>query len=278
MQTRTDKGKSIRYQYESLVEFGDFCRDAPRKWRSKSSLDEVRDYQWDLGLGYDGAVLLAQNGWIEGAQRAQDALKVFTPATPQPDTAIDFYGFRPHVPRFCAGAPDNMIRHDNTPRMGTGRVVTLLVPIASMWWTRADAMANFGIGVAQYVNQMEVQGLRVEVLVGFAQSFGRLRVSHVWAVKNADQPLDLAVLAFAIGHPAALRRLGFAAIERSDAPEQANYGVPVDMEVSDIINASPGTVVVNGMVDPNECAKTPEKALAFISEQIEKAMEAQYAE
>lgn len=279
MQTRIDnEKKTALWQFDSLGEFAGWLRDSPKVWGA--AYNAARDYHggksWDLDAGYDGAVNMARNGWIEGAQRAQDALQAFPSRTPEPDTRTDVYGFRPHVPRFCAGAPDSMIRHTNVAETGAGRVLTLAVALDASACTPAECMANFGVAVAQYVNQMETDGTRVEVLgVLVATYAGDWRAAQVVTVKSADQPLDLAVLAFAIGHPAMLRRLGFAAIERTPIKPQLNYGNPAHAKLSDIINAAPGTVILNGMKDAATNAPTPAKGLEYVSKRIEKTLNAQ---
>lgn len=278
MQTRL-KGKTALYSFNSLAEFGEYIANAPRTWKSNSSKTRAPGPDWDLNATYDDAVRMACNGWIEGAQRAQKALKAFVPGTPQPDTKVDFYGYRPHVPRFCAGAPDNMIRRDPIdPVVGMGKVLTLVVPVNALGDVDGVHMANFGVGVAQYVNQLETDGTRVELIGCIVSVVSRYRVAHSWTVKRADQPLDLAVVAFSIGHPAMFRRLGFAARERCIAPQDPGYGRTQEASLKDIINAPPGAVILNGMANANQYATTPANALKYITTQIEKAMEAQYNE
>jgi hypothetical protein len=110
--------KRGRYFFESLAQFQNWIDATPRTWSINSSVTHEKDMQWDLRAGYEGTCAMARDGWIEGAQKAQDTLKVFAPATAKPDTKTDFYGFRPHVPRYCAGAPDSMIRHTPSGDMG----------------------------------------------------------------------------------------------------------------------------------------------------------------
>lgn len=293
MQTRVDiRAKRALYHFDSLYELGQYVTDAPRRWRSNSSHDNPPETSWDLQAGYSGAIELARNGWIEGAQRVQEALKAFQAKTPEPDTRTDVYGFRPHVPRFCAGAPDSMIRHATVAETGAGRVLTLVVPVAMPSRVNATHAANFGIAVAQYVNQMETNGTRVELIASVSNAWeidhsrdtldgtavgkaGAWRTVHTWTIKGADQPLDLAVIAFAIGHPAMHRRLGFALLERCDAPESPFYAYPVHTVASDLINAPPGIVILNGMREADRHAKTPEKALEYVTKQIDAALQAQ---
>lgn len=279
MQTRIDHAnKTARYHFDSLHEMAAWIDRTPHTWPRERVSQDVQgppSKSWDLNAGWAGAVEMALNGWNEGAQRVQEALKAFPTATPAPDTKTDFYGFRPHVARFCAGAPDCMIRHTRDAENGGGRVLTLAVGCTANAYTDARHMANFGVAVAQYVNQLEMQGTRVEVIGGVMGSFrSGWRVSHTFTVKGADQPLDLAVLAFAIGHPAMLRRIALAAIERCEAPEEPGYGSAADLKLADLINPAPGVVILNGMRNAHENAPTAEAGFAYVSKQIEKAIEA----
>lgn len=279
MQLRQDPIKrNAQYSFGSMSEFGDYIENAPRTWSINSSKSQSMSASWDLNTPYEKAVKLAQDGWLEGANKVQNALKAFQPATAAPDTQTDFYGFRPHVPRFCAGAPDSMIRHTDKPDMGCGKVLTLVVPVNALGGVGAQSMSNFGVAVAQYVNQLETDGTRVELIACMVSMVSGWRLAHSWTVKGADQPLDLAVIAFAIGHPAMFRRLGFAARERSCAPMDHSYGHTTPARVSDIVNAPPGTIILNGMANADTYAPTPEKALEYITLMIEKTIEAQHNE
>jgi hypothetical protein len=284
MQTRIDpKAKTALFQFDSLYELEAWIDRTPRVWGADTSERDYGHYaqaSWDLNAGYAGARALARNGWIEGAQRVQEALKAFTPNTPQPDTKTDVYGFRPHVPRFCAGAPDSMIRHANVATLGCGKVLTLVVPLFLSAFTEAQYASNFGVAVAQYVNQLETDGTRVELIGCFTQKHENSgwHTSHSFTIKNADQPLDLAVVAFALGHPAMFRRIGFALQERSDpVPTDSVYGYPVKPALKYLINPPPGAVILDGMNDANKCARTPEAGLAYVAKKIEKAIADQEA-
>jgi hypothetical protein len=278
MQRRQD-GKNERIAFQSLAELGEYIETTRAKWSFRSSEKYRGDVTWDLGADYKEAVRMARHGWLEGAEKAQEALKAFMPMTPEPDTKVDFYGYRPHVPRYCAGDPMNMVRRDPIdPQYGSGKVLTLGVPVNAVSSVSAQSMANFGVAVAQYVNQLETEGTRVELIGMSVSEVSGWRVAQTWVIKGAEQPLDLAVVAFSIGHPAMFRRLGFALLERCAAPETATYGHTKAAEVSDIINAAPGTFILNGMKNADQYAPTPAKALEYVTQQIEKAMEAQYAD
>lgn len=275
MQTRIH-GKNARYRFDSLRELATYVRDAPRTWTSNSSRQNDPAPDWDLNAGYDGAVDMARLGWLEGAQRVQKTLKEFAPLDSAPETKTDFYGYRPHVARFCAGAPDCMIRK-NADESGFSKVLTLVVQVNALGGVSARSMANFGVAVAQYVNQLEMAGRRVELMGCMVSSVSGWRVAHSWTIKNAAQPLDLAVVAFAIGHPAMFRRLGFALRERCAAPTCPGYGYTTEAKASDIINLPDGAVVLTGMAEADTYARTPQAGLEYVERKIDTLIERQYA-
>lgn len=262
------------YQYESLSELGAFIAETPRKWRCRQSEDEQASSYWDLGAGYAGAVKMAREGWLEGARKAEAALAIFVPKDTAPDTVTDFYGHMPHVARYCAGAPDSMIRHAPQASAGGGKVLTLYVAVNANGGTSAEAMSNFGLGVAQYINELEtVRRIRVELYGTATSDIMGWKVTQTWRIKSADQPLDLAVLAFSIGHPAMLRRLEFALCERCDAPQDSSYGHAGTTSLSDLIDPPSGAYVLNGMNRANTVARTPQLALEYVAGQIDKLLE-----
>lgn len=275
-------GNTYRYAFDSMADMERFIANEPKRWRQNSSADPSHSKSWDLGVTYKQACDMARNGWIDGAAKASQALKVFTPATPAPQMRNDFYGHAPNVPRYCAGAPDNMLRHSPNPNTGTGRVLTFIVAINASSGTDAQCMANYGLAIAQYVNQLEAEGTRVEVIasctegaVHGSKTGNQLTISVT--IKRADQPLDLAVISYAIGHPTMFRRLMFAAMERTECPEMEAYGYPQDTADGEVINAPAGAAILNGMRQANTHAKTPEAALAHITAEIDKAIEERFA-
>lgn len=266
--------RALGYQFDSLAELSRYISDTPRTWSQNESKNADATDQWDLGAGYDQALYMAANGWLEGAREAEAALAHFVPRDPAPDCVTDFYGHMPHVPRFCAGAPDSMIRHSPKVTIGGGRVLTLYVAVCANGFVKAECMKNFGLGIAQYINEMEtVKGIRCELYGACTSNLKGVRVSHTWRIKHADQPLDLPVLAFSIGHPAMLRRLEFALCERSGARECFGYGSASVTELTDLIDPPAGAFVLNGMTRANEIAKTPADALEYVASQIDKLFE-----
>lgn len=268
------KAKTHKLHFDSLSELAQYLETAPRTWSSTSSADpKASAASWDLGAGYLGARDMARYGWNDGAQRAQEALKQLVLMSAAPENKNDFYGHLPHVARYCAGAPDSMIRKARSG-FGGGRTLTLVVPCNAVSNVKAECMANWGVGIAQYINQLETDGLRVEIIGAmYSKMFSRWELSQTWTIKRAEQPLDLAVLAFSVGHPAMFRRLGFAMYERSAAPTDSGYGRSEPITLDQVISPPSGAIILNGMTNANSLASTPEVALKNIGKQIEAALE-----
>lgn len=260
--------KEHKYAFDSLRELEGWISDTKRTWRYNVSRDETPMRSWDLNAGYDEALRMARQGWIDGAQRTQAKLAALNLKQPSPRERNDFYGFRPHVPRYCAGAPDCMIRRANDT--GGGQSLVLYVNVGANSAQEAECMANYGVAIAQYIKQLELEGTRCEVHVISKALVKGHYATVTCKIKSAGQPLDLAVMAFAVGHPAMLRRIVFAVRERSTCPASIGYGASQSCAPSDPIDAPASAVVVNGMTQANAVAQTPEEAFHYLKSEIER--------
>jgi hypothetical protein len=273
MQTRITRDAAL-YRFDSLRALSRYIEETAPTWRATESRDADAEHSWDLSAGYAGAVRMAREGWIEGAQRQQRALAALAPTRTSPRNVMGVYGSRPSIPAYCAGAPRHMVRRIEKP-MGARRVVTLIVPTNAMYSVSAASMANFGVAVVQYVRQLEASGTRVELMGAICSEVSGQRCAHVWTVKRADQPLDLGVTAFSIGHPAMFRRLGLALRERSACKETPGYGNSKDLTLADVINAPRDAIILNGMRNADQYAPTPEDGLRYVERVVNAALAAQ---
>jgi hypothetical protein len=114
--------------------------------------------------------------------------------------------------------------------------------------------------VAAVIDRIEDAGFQAEVFVALRlKDHDKHRhVEIVAPVKSAGDALDVARLAFAIGHPAALRRLFFATITR---PTETKYlddsiGVPVP------IKTGGEAFVLEGLQGGKDMAFTTEEGAA----------------
>lgn len=270
MKQATEYNQTFRQRFESLPELFRFLDTTPRKWRQSSSEHKPADRAWDLEAGWEGAMQLARTGWAEGAAAIQEAAMAATgrPVTDrEPHWGFDVAGDLPDVGRFMAGVPDNMRRRRKT--VGRAPIVTIALGVGTSGSTSGLAMANYGAALAALIDRLEAGGRRVELYAISAVTQGK-RIAISVRLKGAEEPLDLAALAFGVGHPAMLRRIIFAARER--APwEFASYGSTARVTPEDLIDPQPGTLAVTGVDGDAYRCKTMDGALSLAIEQINNA-------
>lgn len=271
MITRKDKG-SYRVQFDSLPEMQRFIDATPRTWQYSESERCKADLTWDLSAGMVGALKLARDGWHAGANKLAEGLQRLPALDAMPAWQHDVAGHMVDVDRWIEGEPECMWTLSDNADNNRKPVITLAIGIAANCGTNAQCMANYGLAVAWYVDELEAQGQSVEVIASIADEVHSTRVGISWLVKEAGQALNLEALAFSIAHPAAWRRLGFAVLERLPIRSQSNYGHSKDSKLSDLIDPSAGTIVLNGIMRANQVAATPAAAMEHVGKQIAASM------
>jgi hypothetical protein len=239
-----------------------------KTWSSSSAVTTPARHDWDLGVGYDGAKQLVRTGWSEGAKDLSDKLEAHMPARDKETSwRYDVAGELPDIGRFLAGDPSCMKRHGH-PK-GHRPVISLAVNIAVNASVSATSMANYGAAMVAVIDKLEHSGRRVDLSVIMVAVQGTRRNVIGWRVKKAEDPLDLAAVAFAIAHPAALRRIGFAMYEHSDSPTWVGYGQQTQAKVEDVPDPAPNTFCLPGLAFGR--AGTLDQAITLVRTQINDA-------
>lgn len=269
--------RRVKLHFDSQIEAADYLLNTTPKWAdcTASRTGHRNEYSWDFCLGWQGTQQLARTGWSEGAKDLGDRLAVHMPERDHVDAwRYDVAGELPDVGRYLAGDPVHMRRHGH-PK-GHKPIISIFVNNWIVCSTTAQQAANYGAAITSLIDQLENSGRRVELTVGtIAQHFrhGNTMMSATWRVKAAEDPLDLAAVAFAIAHPAASRRFGWSLWETTDAPMDKFYGVGMGRiaEEADLIDPFPGTLMINGIkMDGGRC-NALDAALAFAAGQINAA-------
>lgn len=257
-------------QFSNLSELVEWLRNTPRVWRQESS-KRHHEHSWTLGASYDDALRLASQGWEDGVKQLH-ALSAAVPNSVIYTTEYGIAGERPDVPRFLSGDPLHMIHR------GRAKVpkptMTIALNIRASAAVRAQDIANFGAAICALVDRLESRRVRVELLALFATKNMRLnkRWAVSWTVKRPEDQLDLSAVAFSYAHPAAMRRLGFAAMERSPAAmEEIGYGRDGGCLPGDFIDLPEGALLINGVDHNPDACRTMEGALAFAKKAINDA-------
>lgn len=257
---------------ESLDAVGRWLEATPRRWTNNTS-HRSANLGWDLNLGYDGALRMAREGWSEGALDLHNRLAGLPPPVNRHyDLKYDVGGQLPDVPRFLSGDPAHMLTRGK--RVGNPPVVHLCVNNWILAMIGAQEQANYGTALVALIDRIEASGRRVELDVTFiGRQMGSKVVVLGWKVKQAGEHCDLAAVAFAVAHPGAFRRFGFAMIERSPASWSNpgyGYNLALSSEYAALIGAD-GALLIDGVGGASGRCRTVDGAVLYAAEQINKA-------
>lgn len=266
----------VHYSENGLPGVERHLRDNPGAWRYKGST-EARTEEWDLGLGYEGACRLAKEGWSEGAAMLDAKLGAVIPSGGRSSRwGYSQTGGSVNIGRYLTGHPKNM-RSRTKRQAGSAPVYHLVINTVCSALITATQMVNYGVALVGLIDRLENTGKRVHLDVvmvtkTYCSEAPDTRLSVGWNVKRSSEQLDLAAVAFALAHPAAFRRLGFAMMERSPKEcESDGYGMCIDAHWSDVPDADDGTMVIDGIQhSPSRC-NSPQDALRLVIEQLNKA-------
>lgn len=218
--------------------------------RSSLTEGERGTAEWYGTATFSEAMKLANRGWSEGAKnisRAGEALfEEMSSLIIQPEIRYrDTPGWTFDVGRVVAGEPDHWIEFQNQITHGAGRTILRLVFNATASaGVATDIIMAKGAMVAAMVMLMEYAGYGVEVVsfIGMSQQNERIfdergvAVEMYTTVKSADQPVDLMSLAYALAHPATLRRFGLAIAEQ--LPEKTLHALGIPGSYGSVCEAS----------------------------------------
>lgn len=223
------------------------------------------------------ALKLAREGWEEGAARARPLMEKIKTARPVRKTLSrwDVAGAVPSVPRYLAGNP----MHMKTQRLSVSNrqpVVTIVSNWSTPAFVSAKVFESSAVAAAAICDRLEEAGFRVEIIAGrrcaseidgekghVAETFAR--------IKAPEDSLDLARIAFGLGHPSALRRLSFAICAIHPHMKKAtHYGQGYASDF-DKVERPPGTYTMpaNKGVEAN-CGSDPLKTFDYVVKHLKK--------
>jgi len=244
--------QTILREFSSWPQFTTSANDpslfAWTRTQKKSSHEKDHDRDpWHGTLDFSTAIEMAtQTGWPEGRTLLHDSLTAALPRpTYFPSLEFSVAGAFPLIPLFAAGDPECMV----TDPGSILRSAQPIVRIDYNNWISSSVtprdMILRGAAVLSFANSLEQRGQQTELrIVGNSQANNQtFRISIIY--KPAGETLDLDRAAFAIAHPASLRRLAFAIMEQHPKLESNfchGYGRPLH-EPND---PKPSTVFVPG--------------------------------
>lgn len=233
---------------DNLMDLVGYLRSSERHWDVTDARSTRRTDTWDLSAGYDGAMRMAHDGWSDGAR---DLSQLLQAADIRNDKETierwDIAGHEPDVARYLAGNPAHMRRRTRNPEVTRAPVLSLIYNITANAHISARSLALMGSAMAAIVDQLETRGRRVDLTAAFVARTRGGRATVAWKVKRPEDQMDLSAVAFSIAHPAALRRLSFAALERSPRHWQApGYGWSDAIKIEEL-PIDQDTMVIQGL-------------------------------
>lgn len=283
---------SLFNNFSSLSELLDYLDNTRSTWRHTDA--EVNTYSRNhfCGCSYPEAIHMARYGWPDGREQMTRNIELaglLQQTSRAPLRALDVGGAYPLIPAAVAGDPMCMfsISEDETR---TRQIIRFLVSISYSSKIKPHQIMNRGAAILSWVDRLEDAGARVEIIAvdslnctrpskGYTKAADHSNKTLAITVKRAEDALDVDRLAFALIHPAMLRRIGFAHQERFPDQERVNArGVPDDWIHPDLITQHavyfPKLLAWSNGTNDGWDYDTPEKALAKVRAIIEAGTQA----
>jgi hypothetical protein len=268
----------IKVQYADTHELLHHLETTPAVWPSQKLASRITnpDYSWTFDVSYDEAVKMLHDGWEEGVQKVT-ALAQPIPSVNRFVDKFDFAGYRPDVPRYLSGDMRSMIRRGSERKPKP--TMSIVVSIGVNCMVKARSMWNFGAAMVSLIDRLESKGVRVEVQALWVTETNTARTCLSVGLKRAEDALDISSLAFSLSHPAMLRRLMFAALERTRQPYDRVYGCSKSIIYeTDMVIPTPGALYIGGIGSSGNACYTLSDALEYAKKQINRAAGNEIAE
>ena len=232
--------------FDSTTEFAEWAKEfTPKPGQHgqgyRSSRDRGPGDSWDMNAGWEKSLLMAEEGWEQGAEDMRKTLQLldsFMPevshegATNDISFAFGEEGDEPLVDAYLEGDDRPWLEPVFTDQKP---IVRVGVNVGASAGVDAKAMAARGCVVAAAARKLEDLGYGVQVYIyNVNHCYTAGPKGNNWTgasvrVKDSDEFIDDRMLSFWLGHPAVLRRLMFCAIESTPlelADPGSGYGSP----------------------------------------------------
>jgi hypothetical protein len=226
----------IELHYDSLAAMVSDA-DGSRPWargrrqdvQDRSSRQADRDkIEWNGGMTWEQALHAGRYGWPEGTQRIIDLADRIEEQVSQrlPLSGMELmeHGGDVDVASYLSGQRECM--WEWTDSGGKQPVVRLTANLAVNFTVSAANIHGTLALVVALADALETVGRRVEIELLLGISGGARTVLIRCDLKHADEPLDRAALAYALGHASVLRRLGFSIMEQLPERWRQALGIP----------------------------------------------------
>lgn len=199
-------------KFNSLHQFADYCNNTPISalFTGKSLHSETGSEYFTGTPDFPTANRLLKEGDPATAAKVKREYTNIIARTkvqrPRPTPAV--VGHTPIVGAFLASDPVCMLAKKNRPTKA--RIVTIVYNTSVSCDIDANDMAKAGANLLAAINQIEANGVRVNLYAGdISETENRRRDEHLIVmvkIKTDCQPLNLMQIAYPIANPSFLRR------------------------------------------------------------------------
>lgn len=195
--------------FTSMADVITSMADRPGKYRAGG------DDAWTGARSLGHAVSMLRDGWSEGREIVDNIVGSLESDLQQvahdmvQEMTHDVAGAYPDMGRYMDGEPECMVQFVPTSDTTSGQVTRLLIDNGANAGHSAGWMTARAGAVAALVHVLGMVGKSVEVWVASPVEISGHRHDTVVRVHEAGAPVNVDSIAFALGHPAMLRRIMF---------------------------------------------------------------------
>jgi hypothetical protein len=218
---------TVEQRFQSWGDALQYARQTPKGRHTKSRWEGEGRFDFTGTHSFEEAMTLAQDGWLEGSTNLINLSEAITNKlcsyVERHNVVYDVEGVECDVATALSGEPEFMMRWEPRMEQGEGKLCRMVINIGVSGSISKRSIMARGSVLVSLVQLLEYAGIRCEVTTfsGVDDAIG------TWVrVKNADQPLDMPRLAFALAHPSFNRRVMFSVWEQYPEKFDNSYGCP----------------------------------------------------
>ena len=239
--------------FTKMIDMAEYGQSQMKEHQRYSRI--VDDSGWRGTTTFEEAIALARHGWPEGANRLKAKLDILQDLLPpqrvKPQILMSVVGpGTVDIGRYIAQHPEPWITYQEVEVEDSGEVIAVAFNVGVSADVSTERMFQRGAVACVLIDALEQLGKRVELTVVKGTSsipygpYGATNLVIKTIIKEANSPLDIGRLVFAVAHASYLRRLCFSLEEQLEkrlrnalgVTEDGNYGYSISVDMPNSIN------------------------------------------
>jgi len=230
------------------------------------------DSHWK-GCTQADANKMAEEGWVEGAERARKFTDLLTTAVggliDRIEINYDVVGHAIDIGRFVENEPECWMRFDvEKIQQPAVKYIRIVVNGTASAGVDADTIMGRGSCLAALVELLEFAGNRCEIVLALSTK-SQHDLCVLVTVKQFDEPLDLPKIAYTLAHPSVLRVHHFRFMETMPSRIRSGMSVPGGYgRCADVPSDKRGDIYLNFMQWGDAQWTTPALAIEWVKKEL----------